>query len=35
MGTTNAKIRNDSQVVVRQVQGQFDTQEDRMARYLE
>jgi hypothetical protein len=35
MGATNVEIRSDSQVVVGQVQGQFDTQEDRMARYLE
>jgi ribonuclease HI len=35
MGAANVEIRSDSQVVVGQVQGQFDTQEDRMARYLE
>jgi ribonuclease HI len=35
MGATNVKIRSDSQVVVGQVQGQFEAQEDRMARYLE
>jgi ribonuclease HI len=35
MGATNVEIRSDSQVVVGQVQGQFETQEDRMARYLE
>ncbi|XP_062176102.1 uncharacterized protein LOC133881163 [Alnus glutinosa] len=35
MGATNVEIRSDSQVVVGQVQGQFDTQEDRMARYLD
>jgi ribonuclease HI len=35
MGATNVEIRSDSQVVVGQVQGQFETQEDRMARYLD
>jgi ribonuclease HI len=35
MGATNVEIRSDSQVVVGQVQGQFEAQEDRMARYLE
>jgi ribonuclease HI len=35
MGATNVEIRSDSQVVVGQVQGQFQTQEDRMARYLD
>lgn len=35
MGATNVKIQSDSQVVVGQVQGQFEAQEDRMARYLE
>jgi ribonuclease HI len=35
MGAANVEIRSDSQVVVGQVQGQFDTQEDRMARYLD
>jgi ribonuclease HI len=35
MGATNVKILSDSQVVVGQVQGQFEAQEDRMARYLE
>jgi ribonuclease HI len=34
-GATNVKIQSDSQVVVGQVQEQFDTQEDRMARYLD
>jgi len=35
MGATNVEIRSDSQVVVGQVQGQFESQEARMARYLE
>jgi ribonuclease HI len=35
VGATNVEIRSDSQVVVGQVQGQFDTQEVRMSRYLE
>jgi ribonuclease HI len=35
MGVANVEIRSDSQVVVGQVQGQFEAQEDRMARYLE
>jgi hypothetical protein len=35
MGATNVEIRSDSQVAVGQVQGQFEAQEDRMARYLE
>jgi len=35
MGATNAEIQSDSQVVVGQVQGQFEAQEARMARYLE
>jgi len=35
MGATNVEIRSDSQVVVGQVQGQFEAQEARMARYLE
>jgi ribonuclease HI len=35
VGATNVEIRSDSQVVVGQVQGEFDTQEVRMARYLE
>jgi ribonuclease HI len=35
MGATNVEIRSDSQVVVGQVQGQFEAQEDRMARYLD
>jgi ATP:corrinoid adenosyltransferase len=35
MGAANVEIQSDSQVVVGQVQGQFDTQEDRMARYLD
>jgi ribonuclease HI len=35
MGATNVEIRSDSQVVVGQVQGQFEAQEDRMAKYLE
>jgi hypothetical protein len=35
MGATNVEIQSDSQVVVGQVQGQFETQEDRMARYLD
>jgi ribonuclease HI len=35
MGATNVEIQSDSQVVVGQVQGQFEAQEDRMARYLE
>jgi ribonuclease HI len=35
MGATNVEIRSDSQVVVGQVQEQFDTQQDRMARYLD
>jgi len=35
MGATNFEIRSDSQVVVGQVQGQFEAQEDRMAKYLE
>jgi ribonuclease HI len=35
VGATNVEVRSDSQVVVGQVQGEFDTQEVRMARYLE
>jgi len=35
MGATNVEIRSDSHVMVGQVQGQFETQEDRMARYLD
>jgi ribonuclease HI len=35
MGETNVEIRSDSQVAVGQVQGQFEAQKDRMARYLE
>jgi hypothetical protein len=35
VGSTNVEIRSDSQVVVGQVQGQFETQEVRMVRYLE
>jgi hypothetical protein len=35
VGATNVEIRSDSQVVVGQVQGEFNTQEVRMARYLE
>jgi hypothetical protein len=35
MGATNVEIRSDSQVVVGQVQGQFEAQEARMTRYLE
>ncbi|XP_062167005.1 uncharacterized protein LOC133873301 [Alnus glutinosa] len=35
MGAINVEIRSDSQVVVGQVQGQFETQEDRMAIYLD
>jgi ribonuclease HI len=35
MGATNVEIQSDSQVVVGEVQGQFEAQEDRMARYLE
>jgi ribonuclease HI len=35
MGATNVEIQSDSQVVVGQVQGQFEAQEYRMARYLE
>jgi len=34
MGATNVEIRSDSQVVVGQVQGQFETKE-RMTRYLD
>jgi ribonuclease HI len=35
MGATNVEIRSDSRVVVGQVQGQFEAQEDRMASYLD
>jgi ribonuclease HI len=35
VGAKNIEIRSDSQVVVGQVQGEFETQEIRMARYLE
>jgi ribonuclease HI len=35
MGATNVEIQSDSHVMVGQVQGQFETQEDRMARYLD
>jgi hypothetical protein len=35
MDATDVEIRSDSQVVVGQVQREFDTQEVRMARYLE
>jgi ribonuclease HI len=35
VGASNVEISSDSQVVVGQVQGQFETQEVRMGRYLE
>jgi ribonuclease HI len=35
MGIANLEVRSDSQVIVRQVIGGFDVQEDRMTKYLD